>query len=136
MVAAAQRPAAALVTWGAVAGATLSPALVPLAAPGLRTLGVTQVLLMTGNHSAVAATPAASLHLLSAGLTVAVVTPRGAGVYATRQHTVTRVPARAHLLRARTPTLGLAAGTLPLPGTRAIATWTIVTHTGTGVVTT
>ena len=42
---------------------------------------------------------------LSAGLTVAVVTSHGAGVYPTRQRTVTRVPARPDLLRARARTL-------------------------------
>ena len=50
-------------------GMNLSSALVPLAASGVGTLGVTEVLLMTGHHAAVAAAAARPLHLLHSGTT-------------------------------------------------------------------
>lgn len=75
MVSTSQSSTTALVTWGAVTGATLPPTLVSLAAPGFWTFGVTQVFLMTGHQLPVFATPALLLHLLSAGLTASSVTP-------------------------------------------------------------
>lgn len=75
VVATPQSSSTALVTWRAVTRAALPPALVSLAASGLGTFGVTQVLLMTRHQLPVFTAPALLLHLLSAGLAAPSVTP-------------------------------------------------------------
>lgn len=83
VVSTSQRSSTALVTRRAVAGATLPPALVSLAASGLWTFRVTQILFVTRHQLPVFTTPALLLHLLSASLTAPAVASHGAGVLPT-----------------------------------------------------
>lgn len=129
-----QSSTTALVTGGAVTRATLPPALVSLAAPGLGTLGVTQVFFMARHQLPVLPTPALLLHHLSAGLAAPSVTPHRTGVLSTRQRAVARVTTRQHFLCARQGRLGLATGTGPADGARTRRTHSVVTHSLTGVI--
>lgn len=76
----AQSSTTLLVTWGAVARATLSSTLVFLTGSRVRTLGVTHILFMTRHHTRVPPTAALLLHLLSAGLAGSSMAAHGAGV--------------------------------------------------------
>lgn len=134
MVPAAQRSSTALITGRTLSRTALASALVAVAAPHLAALGVAQIFPVARRHLAVFPAATLLLHLLSAGVAVAAVTPPGAGVFPTGQGSIAGVSAGQDVLGAARGALGFSTGAGPVSSAWTGRTGGAVAHLLTGVV--